>query len=313
MKSWYKYLVYLSLVFLAAALYKADYLKVPQISSYSFFIASFIFLFGGFISHAVSWKQIVKKSNYHVALSECFAGMGLSIFGKYIPGKIWTIVGRAAYITEKNHYPLGKLSAISLNAQFIALWLGLIFGAIGLFFLGGLYLWGWLILFLWLGLTVVIFSKLIHGSAQHLTRMILRKDIKLPRLAIRSTFSVMPWFVVYWVFLSIGFYMFVASLTETDIAWSVGLAFPLASTLGVMAFIAPGGLGVREGVMVGYLTFAGLPIAEAVTIAGASRLWFLVGEAFIFSVGWFADKRSHKASCQTGYQHDRGQDILNCL
>jgi len=58
-----------------------------------------------------------------------------------------------------------------------------------------------------------------------------------------------------------------------------------------MAFIAPGGLGVREGVMVGYLTLAGLPIAEAVTIAGASRLWFLVGEAFIFTVGWLADRR----------------------
>ena len=43
--------------------------------------------------------------------------------------------------------------------------------------------------------------------------------------------------------------------------------------------------------MVGYLTLAGLPIAEAVTIAGASRLWFLVGEAFIFTVGWLADRR----------------------
>lgn len=302
MKSWYKYLVYLSLVFLAFALYKADYLKAPQIFSFSVLIISFVFLFGGFISHAISWKQIVKKSNYHVVLSECLAGMGLSVFGKYVPGKIWTIVGRAAYITEKNQYPLGKLSAISLNAQFIALWLGLIFGAIGLFFLGGLYLWGWLILFLWLGLTVVIFSKLVHNNTERLIRIVLRKDINIPRLTIKSTVSVMPWFVVYWVFLSIGFYMFVASLTAKDIAWSVGLAFPLASTLGVMAFIAPGGLGVREGVMVGYLTLAGLPVAEAVTIAGASRLWFLVGEGFIFTVGWISDKRSykllHKVDCE---------------
>lgn len=291
MKSWYQYLVYLSLVFLAVALYKADYLKVPHIFSYSVLITSFIFLFGGFISHTFSWKQIVKKSNYHVVLSECLAGMGLSIFGKYIPGKIWTIVGRATYIAEKNHYPLSKLSAISLNAQFITLWLGLIFGAIGLFLLGGLYLWGWLILFLWLGLTVVIFSKLVHNSIERVFKIALRKDIQIPRLAIGSTLSVMPWFVVHWLFLSIGFYMLVVGLTAKDIAWSVGLAFPLASTLGVMAFIAPGGLGVREGVMVGYLTFAGLPIAEAVTIAGASRLWFLVGEAFIFTVGWVVDKR----------------------
>jgi len=301
------------LVFLAVTLYKANYLKVPQVSSYSVLITSFIFLFGGFISHTLAWKQIVKKSNYHVALSECFAGMGLSVFGKYIPGKIWAIVGRAAYVTEKNHYPLGKLSAISLNAQFIALWLGLILGAIGLFLLGGLYLWGWLILFLWLGLTVVIFSKLVHNSTERLIKIALQKNIQIPRLTIKSTLSVIPWFVVLWVFWSIGFYMLVTSLTATDIPWHVGLGFPLSATLGIMAFIAPGGLGVREGVMVGYLTLAGLPIAEAVTIAGASRLWFLVGEAFIFTVGWLADKRSHKALCQTECQHYRGQDILNCL
>ncbi len=295
MKSWYKYLVYLSLVFLAFALYKADYLKVPQIFSYSVLITSFIFLFGGFLSDAISWKRIVKESDYDVALSDCLAGMGLSVFGKYIPGKIWTIVGRAAYIAEKNHYPLGRLSAISLNAQFIALWLGLILGAIGLFVLGGLYIWGWLILFLWLGLTVVIFSELAHGSAERLVRIVLRKDIKIPRLTIKSTVSVMPWFLMLWAMWSTGFYMLVVSLTETDIAWNVGFAFPLAATLGVMTFIAPGGLGVREGVMVGYLTLAGIPLAEATTISVASRLWFLVGELFIFAVGWVADKRSHSS------------------
>ena len=313
MKSWYKSLIYLSFVFLAVALYNADYLRVPEILSGRVLIASFLFLFAGFISDTISWKQILKKSNYHVALSECLAGFGLSIFSKYIPGKIWIIALPSAYVAEKNRYPLGKLSAITLNAQFIVLWLGLIFGAIGLFLLGGLHLWGWFLLCLWLTLTVVIFSKLAHGGVQHLVRILLRKDIELPRLAIRSTFLVMPWFVALWVFWSIGFYMLVRSLTATDIPLHVGLGFPLSTTLGVMAFIAPGGLGVREGVMVGYLTFAGLPVAEATTIALASRLWFLVGEAFMFIVGWLADKRSHKAICQTGYQHDIDRDTLNCL
>jgi len=285
-----KYLVYLSLAFLAVALYKADYLKVPQISSYSFFMASFLFLFGGFISSAVSWKQIVKKSDYRVVLSECLAGMGLSVFGKYIPGKIWTIVGRAAYIAEKNHYPLVKLSAISLDAQFIELWFGLILGAIGLFLLGGLYLWGWLILFLWLGLTMAIFNAVVRRSAERLVKALLRKTVQLPKVTPNYVFAVMPWFVAKWVFWSIGFYMLVTSLTTTDIPWSVGLGFPLSATLGIMAFIVPGGLGVREGVMVGYLHFAGLPVTEAVTIAGTSRLWFLVGEVFSFSVGWTSNR-----------------------
>jgi uncharacterized membrane protein YbhN (UPF0104 family) len=295
MKSWYKYLVYISLVFLAVALYNANFLKVPQIFSVSVLIASFIFLFAGFITNAISWKQVLRESNYHVDLSTCIAGVGLSIFGKYIPGKIWMVMGRAAYITERNHHSIGTLSAISLNAQFIALWIGLIFGMIGLFLLDGLHLWGWLILSLWVGLTVVIFCRQAHAKAERAIRILLRKDITLPRLTVKSTVLVMPWFVAYWAFWSIGFYLLNTSLIIMDVPWGVGLGFPLAGTLGIMTFISPGGLGTREAVIVGYLTLAGIPVVEAATVAVASRLWFLGGEVFIFILGWITHKRLHKA------------------
>jgi len=70
-----------------------------------------------------------------------------------------------------------------------------------------------------------------------------------------------------------------------------------------MALIAPGGLGAREGVMIGYLIFAGIPAIEATTIAVVSRLWFLLGEIFIFILGWSLHKTSNraldKAGCKT--------------
>jgi hypothetical protein len=295
MKSWHKYLVYISLVFLAVALYNANFLKVPQIFSASALTASFIFLFAGFITNAISWKQVLRKSNYHVDLSACIAGVGLSIFGKYIPGKIWMIMGRAAYIAEKFQHPLGVLSAVSLNAQFIAIWFGLIFGMIGLFLLGGLHLWGWLILSLWVGLTIVIFCRQAHARAEGAIRILLRKDITLPRLTVKSTVLVMPWFVAYWAFWSIGFYMLVASLIRMNVPWGVGFGFPLAGTMGIMTLISPGGLGTREAILVGYLTLAGIPVVEATTVAVASRLWFLGGEVFIFVLGWITHKRLHKA------------------
>jgi len=302
MKHWYKYFVYLSLLFLAVALYHADYLKVPKVVSFPAVLASLVFLFLGFTSSAVAWKKILTKSNYHVELSDCLAGSGLSIFGKYIPGKIWTVIGRAAYITEKRHYSLGELSTISLNAQFIDLWIGLILGAIGLFLLCEFGLWLVMILFLWVVLTFVIFGKLAHGSAERLIKILLQKDIKIPSLTFKSTISVMPWFVLNWVFWSIGFYILVMSLTAIDVPWSVGLGFPLACTLGIMAVITPGGLGIREGVMVGYLTLAGIPVTEATTIAVASRLWFLAGDTFIFILGWVVHKKSNNTLYKGGYE-----------
>ena len=290
-KSWHKYLIYVSLVFLVVALYRADYLHVPKILSGFNLGVSLLFLCAGFVMNAVAWKKILEKSDYHIRVDHCLAGFGLSIFGKYIPGKIWMVMGRAAYIAEKSNLSLGALSAVSLNMQFIAIWTGLLFGLMGMFLLDGWHLWGWFIVFLWLFFSIIIFSHFAHTKIEHIVKVILHREIAIPRLTPASTFSVMPWFIAYWALWSVGFYLLVTSLIGSDVSWSVGFGFPLAATLGIITFISPGGLGTREAIMVGYLTLAGIPLADASTIAVTSRLWFLGGEVFIFLFGWIVHKQ----------------------
>lgn len=290
MKKWFKYFVYLSIFFLVTVLYRADYLKIPSIITPSALMISLLFLFSGFIIESIIWKQLLIKAQYDVGFYECLAGNGLSIFGKYLPGKVWMIIGRAAYLVERKALPLSELSIISLEMQFIYSWFGLIFGAIGLFCLGGLHIWGWLILFLWLGLTAVIFSNVGHSSAEYLIKKTMEKSITVPKLSIQSTIELFPWFILNWAIWSISFYYLVSSLSVLDVSPTVGLGFPLAITLGVMALITPGGLGTREGVMVGYLMLVGFALKDATTISVVARLWFLCGEIFIFIAGVIADR-----------------------
>ena len=132
----------------------------------------------------------------------------------------------------------------------------------------------------------------------------LKKEISIPKLSLQSTVAVLPWFILTWLLWSIGFFLLVASLVPDKISPAVGLGFPLAGTLGIMAIIAPGGLGVREGVMVGYLNLAGLSLPEATTISITARLWFLIGEIFIFIVGIILDR--HLKRRKRFY-------ILNCV
>lgn len=290
----YKYFVYISLLFLVFTLYKAHYLKIPHIFSFSALMISFLFLFVGFISQAFCWKKILETSEYHVSFRECLAGHGLSVFGKYIPGKVWTIIGRAAYVSGKDHLPLGTLSALSLNEQFISIWVGLIFGIAGIFILHGFHLWGWVSLLLWVGLTIIIFGTPLYNAVEYFIKSLLKKNIKFPIITMKSVLSIIPWSIIIWASWSIGFYLLVKSLITSDIPWSIALGFPLAAILGLMAFIIPGGIGVREGIMIGYLSLAGIGFAEAGTIALVSRLWFLIGEIFIFSLGWVQDKSLYK-------------------
>jgi len=273
------------------ALYRADYLVIPKITSFYCLTGSFVFMFGGFAADALSWRSILNTSDFRANTRECFASVGLSIFAKYIPGKVLVIVGRAAYISEQMSYPLGTISLLSLNAQFISLWIGLTLGTTGLFILGELLIWKWLILFLWTSLTVIIFSKVVHVLLENTIKSVFHKEILIPQLNVKSILKVMPWFLACWGCWGIGFYFLASSLQTQYVPIVTVLIYPLCGTLGILAVIAPGGIGVREGLITGCLVMTGLPVTEAAAVSVASRLWFLIGEIFIFIYGWILDFR----------------------
>lgn len=290
MKNKFIYFIYISILFLFIYLYKLNYFNEIKVVSLWLVFLSLLFLCFGFFTTGLAWWKNLTEYNYHVSISECFAGIGLSIFGKYIPGKLWVVVGRAAYISEKRNLSLKSISLISLNDQFITIWVGLLLGALGLFILGGFHLWGWLAILLWCGLSLVLFSRVFHILVEYMATRILKKKIVITSLKLKTTLSLLPWYILTWLLWSIAFYCFVAGLSSNNISLGTGLIFPLAGSLGIIAIISPGGIGVREGIMVGLLNLTGISIQEATTISIASRLWFLIGEGFIFVLGLLADK-----------------------
>ncbi|MBC2716664.1 MAG: hypothetical protein HF978_15275 [Desulfobacteraceae bacterium] len=286
MKKLYHIVIYLSFIFLCVALYKADYLNIPEIHSFFLLFCSLFFLFAGFIGNALSLKKTLDIVGFRIGIHESIAGVGLTIFGKYIPGKIWMVFGLSSYIAAKGNHDLRQLTILSLDVQIISLWTGLFLGFIGLLIFDGFHLWGCLVIGLWLCLSLVIFSRFLHLLIIKIYNFLFRKDIVTFQLLAQQVFRLVPWYCGYWMLWAIGFYLQIISLTNVEISFFSGLGFPLAGTLGILAIIAPGGLGVREGVLTGYLALVGLPINEATTIAISTRLWFLGGEVLIFFTGW---------------------------
>jgi uncharacterized membrane protein YbhN (UPF0104 family) len=284
-KRWSRYVLLASLAFLAVALYKADYLVIPRVYSIPALFAALACVLAGSIADALAWRKILEKSGFPVSVTESIAGVGLSVFAKYIPGKVWALMGRAAVVAERRSYSLAQVASASFTWQIVMIWLGVIFGAGGLVLLRAPAVWGWLVLVMWLALTAVLFSNAAQFTASGLYKRIFSRDISFPRMASRDLFISLPWFFVTWGVYSLGFYLLVSGLFSSRVPLSTGLGFPLSLTVGIIAFFAPGGLGVREGVLVGYLVLAGLPVQEATAISIAARLWVFVGEALIFLVG----------------------------
>lgn len=289
-KNHFKYLIYASLLFLAIALYQADYFQIPKIYCYKNLGIALFFLMIAFLGDAFSWKKILADSGFKISFSSALASTGLSIFTKYIPGKVLIILGRAAYVTEKHSFSLQKTSLISLQAQFISLWLGLSLGTIGLISLGKIGEWKWTILLLWLGLTLVVFTKTFHKLAEKIFHKFFKKNIEIPQIDFKSNILLLPYFLIYWLATGLGFYFLILSFGNFELNFAASLAFPFAATLGMLAIVVPGGLGLREGILVAYLSWCGLPILEATSISIVSRLWFLLGEGFIFILGLISNR-----------------------
>jgi len=288
--SWHRYLVYVSLIFVGVVLYRFDYLRVPEVASYALLMATLPLLLTGFFCLVASWNVLLAQSGCPVRFLEGLAALGLSVLGNYVPGKIWLIVGRAGYVASRHGYALAKMSVLSLHAQLIALWAGLLLGAIEAFAVGGVRVWGPLIGLLWLALTLTIFSRSVHALVARLVAKIAARHVSIPLLSLASTGHAIVWALLAWLAWSAAFYLFLIALGLEGVSPADGLAFPLAATLGVVAVIAPGGLGAREGVLVAYLVLAGQPLATATTVAVAARLWFLAGEIALFVIGWLVDR-----------------------
>lgn len=282
MKKYFKLFLYVSIVFLVVALARADYLFIPHIYSLSALVYSLFFLTASFFLFAYRWKKALQFSGYHVSYADGVVATGLSIFGKYIPGKVMFLAGLSLYIAEKHHYSKKEIGAIAFSNQLLILWTAILIGEIALVFIGGLHIWGWALFGLWLALTLTLFTRFFYHLAGFFLSKILRRKVTIPRLSFAGAMRIVPYIAIDLIARSIGFFFLLRALSDVAIGFELGFVFILAQSIGLMAIITPGGLGVREGVIVGLLTLSVFPVETATTISLAARLWYLAGELVIF-------------------------------
>ena len=187
--------------------------------------------------------------------------------GKYIPGSVWQYAGRAA-VARANGIPVrpvGKSLAIEFAAAALAA------GAMAESLLGW---WGFLFIG---GVAVFLFA------GERLTQS--RPPISV---SFRATLVYMP----AWLLLGASFWLCARGLLAVpadDIPVYFG-AFAVAWLAGLLAIYAPGGLGVREGVLVALLS-SRIGAADALLVAAASRLVLILVDVVLAGIATVAMRR----------------------
>lgn len=282
MKKCFKLLVYSSLAFLVYALFSKGYFEDFSVHNWTYFSASIPLLCLGFVGQGLQWWAVLRAFGYKLGVKDSVISIGLSMFAKYIPGKVWLIFGRATFVAGKLGLSLKDVSWLSLVSQTFGLWVGLLLGLLLAPIFGddnpylillvvGIFL-----------LSLFLFHRGLMTLAENLILKILKRQMRLPFVPMKQALMLLPYFLFTWLSWSVGFYFLAFSVTGLALDYGIILAFPLAASLGIMALLVPGGLGVRESILVGVMVLLSIDTDSAIRISIMQRIWFLIGESFIF-------------------------------
>jgi len=287
MKNFNNVLIYLSLGFVVWYLWDSGLYHTPEIYNVKLLAWSFILLILGHILYVKAWESMLSEQ-FVLDRQIIYESESLTIFNKYIPGKIWVVLGPVSYLKRYYNISTKQIINYSFNLQVIIIWTGLLFG---LFFIGSfnnLLMTAYAIMFITLSL--LVFTSYVHKFVEKIIFLILSKVIKLPKIEIKFNIISIVWILLMWLVWSFAFYLFVLSTIQIDqnINIVVGLVFPIASVIGIVTILSPGGIGVRESMMIVLLLELNMNLELSTQVSIDSRLWFIVFEILIFFTSLFS-------------------------
>ena len=243
---------------------------------------------------AWNWGRVLNAFDCKIPYSDVFAIYFKANLGKYLPGKIWQIVGSAYYAAGRG-VPEGIAITTSLIGQAYSVLSGLSLfaGAIMLGLvgktgdIGALFKWSALPFLLFL-IIIALRPDLGQPLLNRIMRTFKRDEVKI-RLPINRAIELFFLYLVCWLLFGLGLWFFANALTPTGFSMYIGLSAVLAAAvaIGFMALFAPGGLGVREGIIALFLaSFPAFPAPLPSAIAVGYRVVMTISELIAFGMTW---------------------------
>lgn len=252
---------------------------------YHFLFASVLFLTLNYLIAAYVWTLILKMLGISLNFAQSFRITYLSAAGKYIPGKIWTYVSQI-HLADKVGLPR-RLTLISMVLMFVTY-----NGIALLFFLSTLFLWENIstsLVLILIPLFSILLLFFLHPKV--LSRTVnfflwfFKKEKSEFKVSYKSILFLLGLLILDRIIFSTFAYLFINSFLTLDSISVIKFSgiFSVAVFLGMITFIAPAGLGVREGVQ-SYLMSLFIPISPAILIPLVIRICMTLGELVCFLI-----------------------------
>lgn len=286
--NWQKIIGYLIPIVIFYFLFRTIGENFTQIANYKFdfrilpLVLSVIFVFANSVLAAIILKYFFRHTGFRLPFSDMLRVYSLSQLAKYIPGGVWLYLLRFRFLNRQ----VSKESFVAVSALENAVYV--LSGFILTFFVSAQIFTTTLqrtaaIIFGLVILSILLNTKWFYFFVDKAIKIFKKSEaLNYQRISRGPLFVTLLGSALNWILIGIGFFFFVSSFLQVDIEmlpWFVAV-FAASVTAGYVFVIAPGGLGVREGIMVLLLqSVFGLELA--IVIAVATRIWAIVSEALI--------------------------------
>lgn len=229
-----------------------------------------------FVSYAVlieTWRQVVGAWGGTLTFGEAARIWFISNLGKWLPGKIWQITAMGAMSQRAGVSAIAAVgSSILIAVINVLAGVALVFLTAGnalniapavLAVLGGI------------AIVVTLVPNVVPAAARRLAKLF-KRDISWPPIRQRSIVIAYVGCAIAWVLYGVAFQLFCASVVPglTGAPSDYVAVFTASYIAGYLFLPAPGGVGVREAVLVALLArYGAATTATAAVIAVLSRVW----------------------------------------
>ncbi len=271
-----------------------------------------------------TWDLVTRVAGGRIGFRKAFAIHFLSQVGKYVPGKVWAVMGKYGLSRSGGLQPVQIGQGLILETVFIVL--GCLVTVIPLMPLAaseagmgagtGTALAAVLAAVLLASVHPWFFQKLAALAAR-----VMKTGGTLRKCRFTEMLAILPAYVALFVFLGSAFWLLALSFGLRMPFFPGIFIYPAAMGIGYLTIFSPGGLGARELSTVWLIKLLvpecepGLP--ELVSLV--ARLWITIGEVAAFGVSFplmgITPARMREVFSPGGLSHgdtvkgDEGQDV----
>lgn len=258
-----------------------------------------------YLVEAFIWKLIIRMQfgRRKITFREIIAILYASGLFRYLPGRIWTFTAQSLWLKK---YGITKSLIIYINVVciieliIVSLYFGLLYIAIYSSRLSVSMLIMMLASLILVNILFNCYSSILINRLFALAGRIVRTEIQPINISLSSLAVIQLIVAASWILSGLAAYFLAKGvglhIVPTDMIPLIS-AMPLSWLAGYLAVILPGGLGVREGMMLLILKPV-LVVQTALLLPILSRVMFLLSEALLGLMALFLGMRHNVFSCE---------------